>query len=85
MSESNAPEAAPLEIFIEGSCPAPVLGCAKALRRLPSGAELVVKCLDPASVADLAAFSRQSGNTLLQQTEERHGEQVVYCHRLRRK
>ena len=73
------------EIFVEGSCPVPVLSCAKALRKLPSGQEFLLSCLDPASVADIAAFSRQTGNVLLGQYQEERDGKTVYCHRLRRK
>lgn len=46
------------------SCPLPVLKANKALRALPPGALLRVLATDPASVADFAAFCRETGHGL---------------------
>lgn len=73
------------EIFVEGSCPAPVLKSAKALRGLASGEVLKVSCLDPVSVKDLAAFSSQTGNRLLKQETVREGEKTLYLHWIERR
>jgi len=46
------------------TCPLPVLKANKALRGLPPGARLIVLATDPASVADFAAYSRETGHAL---------------------
>lgn len=46
------------------TCPLPVLKANKALRGLPPGARLTVLATDPASVADFAAYSRETGHAL---------------------
>ena len=55
-----------LEVDARGLlCPLPVLRLARALRRAPSGTVAVVLATDPAAVADVDAFCRESGNVLL--------------------
>lgn len=46
-------------------CPLPILRTKKALVELASGQVLRILATDPGSVQDFAAFSRQTGNTLL--------------------
>ena len=72
-------------IEVAGNCPEPVLKSAHALRRMEPGAVLRVSCLDPVSVKDLAAFSKQTGNALLGQCEERSGDSVRYVHFLKKR
>lgn len=62
-------------------CPMPVLKTKKALATMLSGQVLEVLASDPASVADLAEFARQTGHTILSQ--EKVGEEFV--HRIARK
>ncbi len=52
------------------NCPLPLLKAKQALNALSSGAVLEVVCTDPGSVRDFQVFATQSGNTLLNQTEE---------------
>lgn len=73
------------EIFVEGSCPAPVLRSAKALRGLSSGQVLKVACLDPVSVKDLAAFASQTGNRLIKQAQAEDGGRTLYLHWIARR
>ena len=51
------------------NCPLPVLRTKKALNDMKSGQVLRITATDPGSVRDFEAFSRQTGNQLLE-----HGE-----------
>ena len=51
------------------NCPLPILKAKKALAELSSGQVLKVVATDPGSVKDFQAFSKQTGNDLLQQAE----------------
>ena len=51
------------------NCPLPVLRTKKALNDMKSGEILRITATDPGSVRDFEAFSRQTGNELLE-----HGE-----------
>ena len=51
------------------NCPLPILRAKKALTDLRSGQTLKVISTDPGSVRDFQAFSRQTGNELVSQTE----------------
>src|SRR5262245_11866789 len=52
------------------SCPLPVLKTKKALNDMASGQVLKITATDPGSVKDMAAFSRQTGHSLLSSAEE---------------
>ncbi len=59
------------ELDVKGlNCPLPILRTKKALADMDSGQVLRVLATDPGSVKDFAAFARQTGNDLLEQTEE---------------
>ena len=63
------------------NCPLPILKAKKALADMVSGEVLKVVSTDPGSLRDFQAFSRQTGNELVeQQTAE--GE---FIHLLRRR
>jgi len=47
------------------NCPLPILRTKKALTDMVSGQVLKVLATDPGSVKDFAAFSKQTGNSLL--------------------
>ncbi len=47
------------------NCPLPILRTKKALASMASGEVLYVIATDPGSVADFAAYARQTGNELL--------------------
>ena len=50
------------------NCPLPILRTKKALNDMLSGQVLKVVATDPASQRDFQAFSRQTGNTLVDQS-----------------
>ncbi len=52
------------------NCPLPILKTKKALNQVPSGGVLQVLSTDPGSVADFAAFCRQTGNELIESKTE---------------
>ena len=51
------------------NCPLPILRTKKTLAEMTSGQVLKVLATDPGSVKDFEAFSRQTGNELLSQSE----------------
>ena len=63
------------------NCPLPILKAKKALSDMQSGALLKVISTDPGSVRDFQAFSRQTGNELVEQVSA--GDEFV--HLLRRR
>lgn len=59
------------ELDVKGlNCPLPILRTKKALSEMESGQILRVLATDPGSIKDFAAFARQTGNELLEQSEE---------------
>ena len=58
------------------NCPMPILRAKKALKELQSGDILRIIATDPGSVKDFEAFAKQTGNELLESTEE--GDSFVY-------
>lgn len=59
------------ELDVKGlNCPLPILRTKKALAEMESGQILRVLATDPGSAKDFAAFARQTGNELLEQSEE---------------
>ena len=61
------------EVFLDATgltCPMPLLKAKKALNAMSAGEHLRVKATDPGSVRDFDVFARQSGNTLLEHSEE---------------
>jgi tRNA 2-thiouridine synthesizing protein A len=51
------------------NCPLPILRAKKAIKDISSGDTLQVLATDPGSVKDFDAFCRQTGNTLVSQSE----------------
>ncbi len=51
------------------NCPLPILRAKKALNDMQTGQVLKIVATDPGSVKDFQAFSKQTGNDLLQQAE----------------
>jgi tRNA 2-thiouridine synthesizing protein A len=51
------------------NCPLPILRTKKALNDMQTGAVLKVLATDPASVKDFQAFSKQTGNLLIEHSE----------------
>lgn len=52
------------------NCPLPILKARKALKEVPDGGTLEIFATDPGSVADFQAFCRQTGNELVEQSED---------------
>jgi tRNA 2-thiouridine synthesizing protein A len=52
------------------NCPLPILKAKKALKDVPDGGTLEILATDPGAVADFAAFSRTTGNEILEQDED---------------
>ncbi|KAA3626158.1 MAG: sulfurtransferase TusA family protein [Proteobacteria bacterium] len=52
------------------NCPLPILRAKKSLAGLQSGQVLRVVATDPGSVKDFDAFARQTGNELLDSSED---------------
>jgi tRNA 2-thiouridine synthesizing protein A len=52
------------------NCPLPILRSKKALNGMESGKVLRIIATDPGSVKDFEAFAKQTGNILLESTEE---------------
>jgi tRNA 2-thiouridine synthesizing protein A len=63
------------------SCPMPIVRTAQAIKAVPSGTVLEVLATDPGSVKDFAAWSRTTGNELIEQSVD----DGVYRFVLRRK
>lgn len=52
------------------NCPLPILKARKALKEVPPGGTLEVLATDPGSVADFEAFCRQTGNELVEKSQD---------------
>ena len=52
------------------NCPLPILKARKALKEVPAGGTLEIVATDPGAVADFQAFCRQTGNELLEHSED---------------
>ena len=52
------------------NCPLPILRAKKTLGKMESGQVLRIIATDPGSVKDFEAFSKQTGNELLDSHEE---------------
>ena len=50
------------------SCPMPIVKTAQAIKTIPSGGLIEVLATDAGSVKDIAAWSRTTGNELVEQT-----------------
>ena len=51
------------------NCPLPILKAKKALADVPAGEKLEILATDPGAVADFEAFCRQTGNELVEWSE----------------
>ena len=52
------------------NCPLPILRAKKALNGMEIGKVLRIIATDPGSVKDFEAFAKQTGNELMESTEE---------------
>ena len=51
------------------SCPMPIVKTAQAAKAVPAGELIEVLATDPGSVKDFAAWTRSTGNGIVEQTE----------------
>ena len=59
------------QLDVQGlNCPLPILRTKKALSEMISGQLLHVLATDPGAVKDFHAFARQTGNTLIESSED---------------
>lgn len=63
-------------------CPLPVVKTTKAIKQLQVGQVLKLIATDPGSQPDMAAWSRQTGNEILAQSEE-NGKFIFYIKRVK--
>jgi tRNA 2-thiouridine synthesizing protein A len=62
---------ADLEVDARGlNCPLPILRAKKGINALASGQVLKIVATDPGSVKDLEAFCRQTGNEMLESSQQ---------------
>ena len=52
------------------NCPLPILKARKALKEVPAGGTLEILATDPGAVADFQAFCRQTGNELVEHSQD---------------
>jgi tRNA 2-thiouridine synthesizing protein A len=52
------------------SCPMPIVKTAQAAKEIPSGALLEVLATDAGSVKDFAAWSKSTGNEIIEQSAD---------------
>lgn len=52
------------------ACPIPIVRTAQAMKQLAPGDVVEVLATDPGSVKDFAAWSKTTGNPILEQTQE---------------
>ena len=50
------------------SCPMPIVKTAQAVKTVPAGELIEVLATDPGSVKDFAAWTRSTGNAIVEQT-----------------
>jgi tRNA 2-thiouridine synthesizing protein A len=69
-ADMEPPRAHDRELDARGlNCPLPILRTKKALNEMKTGNVLKVLATDPASVKDFQAFSKQTGNALIDHSE----------------
>ncbi|MBT8094103.1 MAG: sulfurtransferase TusA family protein [Gammaproteobacteria bacterium] len=52
------------------NCPLPILKARKALKDVNDGGTLEILATDPGAIADFQAFCRQTGNELMEHSED---------------
>ena len=63
------------------SCPLPIVKTAQAMKGLASGQLLEVLATDPGSVKDFAAWSKSTGNAIVEQSEDGGTFRFVLAHK----
>jgi tRNA 2-thiouridine synthesizing protein A len=61
------------------SCPMPIVKTAQAIKTVASGDLVEVLATDPGSVKDFAAWSRTTGNELVEQSSDGAVYRYVIC------
>jgi tRNA 2-thiouridine synthesizing protein A len=64
------------------ACPMPILKTKKAVDALAEGQVLKLIATDPGSVSDIDAWTRKTGNSLLE-SERENGKYVFYIRKMR--
>ena len=81
-SSSETRPAVALELDCRGMiCPLPILKTKKALSGLAGGDVLRMVATDPGSIADMEAFSRRTGNQIVDQSKD-GGEFVFFIRKI---
>ena len=79
---SSAVDKVDAEVDARGlNCPLPILKAKKALAGMSSGQLLRVLATDPGSLRDFQAFARQTGNELVEQSQQ--GDIIAHVMRRR--
>jgi tRNA 2-thiouridine synthesizing protein A len=52
------------------SCPMPIVKTAQAVKGVPAGELIEILATDPGSVKDFAAWTRSTGNAIVEQSED---------------
>ena len=64
-------EAIARRLDVEGfNCPIPIVKTAKEMKQMTSGELLEVLATDPGSVPDFAAWSKTTGNLIVEQSQD---------------
>jgi tRNA 2-thiouridine synthesizing protein A len=63
-------------------CPMPVVKTTRAIKKMQVGQVLKMIATDPGAPPDMAAWSRQTGNEIIAQTEE-DGKFIFYIKRVK--
>ena len=64
------------------ACPMPILKTRKAIDGMTTGQVLKMTATDPGSVSDMEAFTKKTGNTLIEATRE-GGTFIFYIRKMR--
>jgi tRNA 2-thiouridine synthesizing protein A len=62
-----------IQVFVDArglACPMPIVKTAQAIKTVESGDLIEVLATDPGSIKDVAAWSRTTGNELVEQTSD---------------
>jgi tRNA 2-thiouridine synthesizing protein A len=64
-------EAIAKQLDVKGfNCPIPIVRTAKEMKQMPSGQLIEVLATDPGSVPDFAAWSKTTGNPIVEQGQD---------------
>ena len=80
MENNNSPSFAKEEDYTGMPCPLPVIKTAQAILTIPVGEILKVRTTDPASIADIRAWAKQTKQELIL-TDNTNNELLFYIKR----